>query len=152
MLKESNRDEMMKNVNVQREVEYCQNNEKIEDLCPRVCTSIRERNPIFCLIFYPGTWDRWMIVLKTMFDFSCSCFWSRNQSDSGDSGRWNIVSISIPQCSSSDFLNLSCNDSGELCSECCIANGILSGNNTGRGCCSSTSTSSSASSSSWSPW
>ena len=112
MLKESNRDKVMKNINVQREVEYCQKYEKIEDLSPHVCTSIREHDPVFCLIFYPGTWDRWMVVLNTMFDFSCSCFWSWNQSDSGDSGRWNVVSIIVPQSSSSDPLNLSCDDSG----------------------------------------
>ena len=45
-LKESNGDEVMKNVNVQHEVEYCQNNEKIGDLCPPVCMSVRERNPL----------------------------------------------------------------------------------------------------------
>ena len=151
-LKESNRDEMMKDINIQREVEYCQKNEKIEDLCPRVCTSIRECNPVFCLVFYPGMRDCWMIILNMMLNFSCFCFWSQNQSDSGDSGRWNIVSISVPQCSSSDSLNLSSNDSGELCSECGVAKWILGCNNTGRDCCSSTSASSSASSSSWSPW
>ena len=43
---------MMKNVNVQREVEYCQKYEKIEDLCPRVCTSIREQ-PCFVLCVLP---------------------------------------------------------------------------------------------------
>ena len=142
----------MKNINVQRKVEYCQKYEKIEDLGPRVCTSVREHNPVFCLILFPGTWDRWMIVLNTMFDFSCSCFWSWNQSDSGDSGRRNVDSIIVPQSSSSDSLNLSCDDSGELCSECGIADWILGSNNMGRGCCSSTSASSSASSSSWSPW
>ena len=152
MLKESNGDQMMKDINVQCEVEYCQEYELIEDLCPPVCTSVRERNPVFCLIYCPGTWDRWMIILNMMFNFSCSCFWSQNQSDSGDSGRWNIVSIIIPQSSSSDSLNLSCDDSGELCSECGIADWILDGNNMGRGCCSSTSTSSSASSLSGSSW
>ena len=54
-LKESNGDEVMKYINVQREVEYCQKNEKIEDLCPRVCMFIRELYPVFCLVFYPGT-------------------------------------------------------------------------------------------------
>ena len=73
---------MTKNVNVQHEVEYCQKNEKIEDLSPCVCTSVRECNPIFCLVFCSSTWDGWMIVLNTMFDFSCSCFWSQIQSDS----------------------------------------------------------------------
>ena len=151
MLKESNCNKMMKNVNVQRKVEYCQKYEKIEDLCPHVCMSVRECNPVFCLVFFPGAWDCWVIVLNTVFNFTCSCFWSWNQSDSGDSGRWNVVSISIPQCSSSNPLNLSCNDSGELRSKCRVAKWILSGNNMCRGCCSSTSASSSASSSSWPP-
>ena len=62
MLKESNSDEVMKNVNVQHKVEYCQNYEKIEDLCPRVCTSVRELDPVFCLIFYPGTSGFWNIL------------------------------------------------------------------------------------------
>ena len=54
-LKESNVDDVMKNVNVQYEIEYCQNNEKIEDLSPPVCMSIRERNPAYCPVLYPGT-------------------------------------------------------------------------------------------------
>ena len=36
---------------------------------------------------------------------------------SSDSGNWNVVSISIPRCSSSDSLNLSLYEVGELCSE-----------------------------------
>ena len=44
-LKESNGDEVMKNKNVQHEVDYYQKNEKIEDQCPHVCTSVRECNP-----------------------------------------------------------------------------------------------------------
>ena len=152
MLKELNRDEMMKNIDVQREVDHYQKYEKIEDLCPCVCTSIRECNAVFCLVYNPGTWDRWMIILNTMFYFSCSCFWSRNQSDSGDPGRWTVLSISVSQCSSSDSLNLSGDNSGELCSESGVADWILGGNNMGRGCCSSTSASSSASSSSGSSW
>ena len=107
MLKESNCDKVMKNVNIQREVEYCQKNEKIEDLCPHVCMSIREFNPVFCLVFNPGTWGFWGNVLGTRYSASCFCFWAWNQSDSGDAGRWNIVLINVPQCSSSDSLNLS---------------------------------------------
>ena len=64
MSKESNRDEMMKDINVQREIEYCQNYEKIEELCPRVGTSVRECNPVFCLVFYPSTWG----VLEERFE------------------------------------------------------------------------------------
>ena len=51
-----------------------------------------------------------------------------------------------------ETLNLSEDDPRELCSECGVANWILSGNNTGRGCCSSSPTSSSASPSSGSSW
>ena len=142
----------MKNINVQHKAEYCQKYEKIEDLCPCVSTSIRECNPVFCLVFYPGTWGYWGNVLNMRGLSSCLCFWTWNQSDSGDSGRWNIVSIKVPQCSSSDSLNLSKDDPRELCSECGVANWILSSNNTGRGCCSSTSTTSSASPLSWSSW
>ena len=152
MLKESNCDQMMKNINVQREVEYWQKYEKIEDLSPHVCMSVRERNPVFCLIFYPGMWDCWMIVLNMMFDFSCSCFWSRNQSDSGDSGRWNIVSIIVPQSSSSDSLDLSKDNSGELCSKGRISNWVPGGRGTGRGGSSSSTTSPSTSPSSWLSW
>ena len=43
LLKESNVYDVMKNINVQREVEYRQIYEKIEERCPRVCTSVRER-------------------------------------------------------------------------------------------------------------
>ena len=150
--KESNVKDVMKNINVQREVEYRPKYEKIEDLCPHVCTSVRERSPVFCLIVSTGTWYCWMIILNTMFYLSCSCFRSRNQSDSGDSGRRNVVSSIVPQSSSSDSLNLSCDDSGELCSECSVADWILGCDYTGRGCCSSTSASSSASSSSGSSW
>ena len=138
----------MKNENVQHKVEYCQKNEKIEDLCPRVGMSIRELNPAFCLVFYPGTWGFWKIVLNTRLRVSYFCSWCLNQSDSGDSGSRNIVSIIVPQCASSDSLNLSCDDLGELCSERWVADWILGGNNTGRGCCSSTSTSSTTSPSS----
>ena len=42
MLKESNRDKMMKKINVQREVECCQKYEKIEDLCP--CVGVTGRS------------------------------------------------------------------------------------------------------------
>ena len=142
----------MKNINVQRKVEYCQKYEKIEDLCPWVCTSVRECNPVLCSVFYPGTWEFWKIILGMRRLSSCFCFWTWNQSDSGDSGRWNVVSIRVPQCLSSDSLNLSCDNSGELCSEHGVADWILGGNNTGRGCCSSTSASSSASSSSRVSW
>ena len=45
------------------------------------------------------------------------CCYYRIQSDSGDSGSWNVVSIIIPRCSSSNSLNLSSYDTGELCSE-----------------------------------
>ena len=143
---------MMKNINVQCKVDDYQKNEKIEDQCPRVGTSVRECNPVFCLTFYPGMWGFWKNILNMRCLSSCLCFWTRNQSDSGDSGRWNIVSINVPQCLSSDSLNLSEDDPGELCSECGIADCILGGNTMGRGCCSSSSTSSSASPSSWSSW
>ena len=151
-LKELNCDEMMKNINIQNEIDYCQNYEKIEDLCPHICMSIRECNPVFCLVFYPGMWGFWRNILNMRYLSSCFCFWTQNQSSSGDSGSWNIVSIKVPQRSSSDSLNLSEDDPGELCSECGVADWILSGNNMGRGCCSSTSTSSSTSPSSWSSW
>ena len=110
MLKESNRDEMMKNKNVQCEVEYCQNNEKIEDLSPRVSTSIRDCNPVFCLVFLPGTWRFWKNILKTRWDISCFILWSLNHSSVGDLGSQNVVSIKVPQCSSSDSLDLSKDD------------------------------------------
>ena len=58
-----------------------------------------------------------MNVLDTRCDASCFCFLSQNQSDSGDSGRWNIASINVPQRSSSNSLNLSEDDPRELCSE-----------------------------------
>ena len=64
-LKESNVDEIMKNVNVQREVDDYQKNEKIEDLYPHVGTSTGEDAPIICLVFGPGTWDFWMNVFST---------------------------------------------------------------------------------------
>ena len=143
---------MMKNVNIQHKVEYYQKNEKNEDLCPRFCTSIRECNPVFCLVVHPGTWRFWNYILNTRCSTSCCCVWIQNYSLSDDSGSWNVVSINVPQCSSSDSLNLSKDDLGELCSECWVAEWILSCNNMGRGCCSSTSTSSSTSASSWSSW
>ena len=152
ILKESNRDEMMKNINVQCKVEYCQKNEKIEELYPQVCTSVRECNPVFCCVVYPALRRFWVNVLDMRCDASCFCFLSPNQSDSGDSGRWNIALINVPQHSSSNSLNLSEDDRRELCSECGVADWILGCNNTGRGCYSSTSTSSSASPSSWSSW
>ena len=143
---------MMKNINVQHKVEYCQKYEKIQELCPGVCTSVRECNPVFCLAFYPSMWGFWRNILNMRCLSSCLCFSSQNQSDSGDSGRWNVVSINVPQCSSSNSLNLSEDDPRELCSERRVADWIHSSNNTGRGCCSSSSTSSSTSPSSWSSW
>ena len=110
MLKESNCDEMMKNINVQHKVEYCQKYEEIQDPCPHVCMSVRECNPIFCLVFYPGTWRVWKNILNTRWSTSCFDLWSLNHSSIGDSGSWNVVSIKVPQCSTSDSLNLSKDD------------------------------------------
>ena len=62
-LKESKVNEMMKNINVQHEVDDYQKNEKIEDQCPRVCTSAREYALTICLIFGPDTWRFWKNVL-----------------------------------------------------------------------------------------
>ena len=152
MQKESNGDEMMKNVNIQDEIEYCQNNEKIEDLGPRVGTSVGECNSLICLVFYPGTWKVCRSILSTRYSISCFDLWSLNHSSVGDSGSRNIVSIKVPQCLSSDSLNLSKDDPGELCSKGRVADWILCGNNTGRGCCSSSSASSSTSPSSWLSW
>ena len=142
---------MMKNENVHDEVRDYQKYDEIEDLCPRVCTSVRERVTLWCPVWYPGTWEFWKIFFNTRLRVSCCCFLALNQSDSGVSGSWNVASISVPQCSSSDSLNLTSDNSGELCSELRVAKWILSGNNTGRGC-SSTSASSSSSTSSWTSW
>ena len=141
----------MKNENVHDKVCDYQNNEKIEDQCPPVCTSVRERIPYWCPLYYPGTWEFWKIVFNTRLRVSCCCIQSLNQSDSGDSGRWNVASISIPQSSSSDSLNLSCDNAGELCSERGVADWVLGCNNMGRGG-SSTSSLSSSSTSSGTSW
>ena len=105
MLKESNCDEMMKNINVQHKVEHYQKYEKIEDLSPRVCTSVRECNPVCCLVFFPSTWRFWKNILNTRYSSSRCCFWTRNQSYSGDFGSRNIASIIVPRRSSSDSLS-----------------------------------------------
>ena len=142
----------MKNINVQRKVEYCQNYKKIEDLCPPVCTSIRECNSLLCPIYFPGTWEFWKIFLNTRLDGPCFCCWAQIYLASGDSGSWNVASINVPQRSSRDSLNLSEDDPQELCSECGVTDWILGGNNMGRGCCSSISASSPASSLTCSSW
>ena len=57
----------MKTVNVQREVDDYQNNEKIEDQCPRVCMSTWDYAPTSCLMFSPGTWSFWENVFNMMY-------------------------------------------------------------------------------------
>ena len=135
----------MKNINVQCEIDDCQKNEKIEDLCPCVCTSTRENAPTICLVFSLGTWGFWKNVLNTRYSALYHCFWSQNNSYSSDSGSWNVASIIVPRCSSSNALNLSKDDPGELCSEGWVPDWVPDGSGMGWAGCSSSSTSSSTS-------
>ena len=67
----------------------------------------------FYPIFRSGSAIFWNEPIHMMF----VCCYYQIQSDSGDSGGWNVVSISVPRCSSSNSLNLSSYEMGELCSE-----------------------------------
>ena len=59
------------------------------------------------------------------------CCYYRIQSDSGDSGSWNVVSIIVPRCSSSNSLNLSTDETGELCSKGRVCKWIPDGSGIG---------------------
>ena len=119
-----------------------QKEKTLEELCPRVCNSIKEILPMFCRIIGPSHLNcgsPWAFV--TSLIYSWRPLWMYHYSSVCNLS-WNVSSIIVPRCLSSDSCVLLENHLFKSCSEDGVEVLIPVGSGIGRGLTSSPSSSS----------